>query len=82
MIVKVLAILILVDRSSLVLLLGWFVLAEILCPLGSSSAGGPKGDGARAAVMGHGNCRREVKERWIGGGGRGGREVFITGFHL
>ena len=57
-------------------------LAEILRPLGSSSSGGPKGDGARAAVMGHGNVGREVEERWIGGGGRGGREVIITGFHL
>ena len=46
--VEVLAILILVDGGSLVLLLGWFVLAEILRPLGSSS-GGPEGDGARAA---------------------------------
>ena len=36
------------------LLLGWFVLAEILCPLGSSSSGGPEGDGARAARMGNG----------------------------
>ena len=47
--VEELAILILVDGGSLVLLLGWVVLAEILCPLGSSSAGGPEGDGARAA---------------------------------
>ena len=64
------------------LLFGWFVLAEILRPLGSSSAGGPEGDGARAAVMGHENVGREVEERWRGGGGRGGREVIITGFHL
>ena len=47
--IEVLALLILVDVGSLVFLLGWFVLAEILCPLGSSSAGGPEGDGARAA---------------------------------
>ena len=47
--IEVLAILVLVDGSSLVLLLGWFVLSEILRPLGSSSSGGPEGDGARAA---------------------------------
>ena len=58
--IEVLAILILVDGSSFVLLLGWFVLAEILRPLGSSSSGGPEADGARAAVMGHGNVGREV----------------------
>ena len=51
--VEILAILVLVDGSSLVLLLGWFVLAEILCPLGSSSSGGPEGDRARAARMGN-----------------------------
>ena len=82
MVIEVLAILVLVDQSSFVPLLGWFILAEILCPLGSSSAGGPEGDGARAAVMGDGNVGREVEERWRGGGGRGGREVIITGFHL
>ena len=52
--IEVLAILILVDGGSFMLLLGWFVLSEILRPLGSSSAGVPEGDGARAAVMGNG----------------------------
>ena len=47
--IEVLALLILVDVGSLVLLLGWFVLSKILRPLGSSSAGGPEVDGARAA---------------------------------
>ena len=47
--VEVVAILILVDRSSLVHLFCWFVLAEILRPLGSSSSSGPEGDGASAA---------------------------------
>ena len=51
--IEVLAILILVDGSSLLLLFGWFVLTKILCPLGSSSSGGPEGDGARAARMGN-----------------------------
>ena len=54
MMVEVIPILVFEDLSSLMLLPGGFVLAEILGPLLSSSSGAREGEGAGAAVKGRG----------------------------
>ena len=52
MMVEVIPILVSEDLSSLMLLPGGFVLAEILGPHLSSSSGASEGEGSRAAVLG------------------------------